>query len=228
MSGLRLRYLGRQEFTPCWEAMRRLTASRDASTPDEFWLLEHPPVYTLGLNGDPRHLLESSATPLIQTDRGGQITWHGPGQLIAYTLIDLQRLNIGIKRLVHGLEQAVITLLSQYGLSAEARPDAPGVYVNDAKIASVGLRVSRGCSYHGVSLNVNPDLTFFDRINPCGYPGLTVTSLARLGVNTQAVELAPALALAIMETLGYSTEALESDVSTSLPTSLATTVKVAQ
>ena len=228
MSDLRLRYLGRQEFTPCWEAMRQLTSGRDASTPDEFWLLEHPSVYTLGLNGDPRHLLEPSATPLIQTDRGGQITWHGPGQLVAYTLIDLQRLNIGIKRLVHGLEQAVITLLGQYGLSVEARPDAPGVYVNDAKIASVGLRVSRGCSYHGLSLNVNPDLSFFDRINTCGHPGLTVTSLARLGINMQAVELAPALALAIMDTLGYSTEGREPDVSTSLPTSLATTVKVAR
>lgn len=228
MSGLRPRYLGRQEFTPCWEAMRQFTSSRDASTPDEFWLLEHPSVYTLGLNGDPRHLLEPSATPLIQTDRGGQITWHGPGQLVAYTLIDLQRLNIGIKRLVHGLEQAVIRLLGQYGLSAEARPDAPGVYVNDAKLASVGLRVSRGCSYHGLSLNVNPDLTFFDRINPCGYPGLTVTSLARLGVNTQAVELAPALVLAIMETLGYPPDALEPHVSTSLPTQLPNTIKIAR
>ena len=226
MSGLRLRYLGRQEFTPCWEAMRQLTSTRDTLTPDEFWLLEHPSVYTLGLNGDPRHRLDSTATPLIQTDRGGQITWHGPGQLIAYTLIDLHRLNIGIKRLVHGLEQAVITLLSQYGLSAEARPDAPGVYVNGAKIASVGLRVSRGCSYHGVSLNVNPDLSPFDHINPCGYAGLTVTSLARFGVSTTTTALAPALALAIMETLGYPRNALVTHVSTSLPTPLATTVQV--
>ena len=220
MSGLRLRYLGRQEFTPCWEAMRRLTSTRDTLTPDEFWLLEHASVYTLGLNGDPRHRLDASATPLIQTDRGGQITWHGPGQLIAYTLIDLHRLNIGIKRLVHGLEQAVISLLSQYGLSAVAKPDAPGVYVNGAKIASVGLRVSRGCSYHGVSLNVNPDLSHFDRINPCGYPGLTVTSLARLGVNTSAVELAPALALSIMETLGYPLDALKAPATTSWPGSV--------
>jgi lipoyl(octanoyl) transferase len=217
LTGLRLRYLGCLDFTACWAAMRRFTASRDAATPDEIWLLEHPPVYTLGLNGDPRHLLEPSAIPLIRTDRGGQITWHGPGQLVAYALIDLRRRNLGIKRLVHGLEQAVIALLGRYGLPAEARPDAPGVYVGAAKIASVGLRVSRGCSYHGVSLNVNPDLTSFDRIDPCGYPGLTVTSLARLGVTAKAVELAPALSLAIMETLGYPSDALMPEVTTALP-----------
>lgn len=165
-------------------------------------------MYTLGMNGNPGHLLQPDATPLVKSDRGGQITWHGPGQLIAYTLLDTRRLNIGIRRLVHGLELSVIELLLSFGLRGESRADAPGVYIGGAKIASVGLRISRGCSYHGLSLNVNNALSPFARINPCGFADLPVTSLARLNITAHTQELAPALAGALMANLGYATNNL--------------------
>lgn len=203
MKALRLRQLGAQDYLACWHNMREFTALRDTSSPDEIWLVEHPSVYTLGMNGDSRHLLKADATPLVKTDRGGQITWHGPGQLIAYTLLDIRRLDIGIRQLVHGLEQSVIELLLSLGLRGETRADAPGVYVRGAKIASVGLRVSRGCTYHGLSLNVDNALGYFANINPCGFPDLPVTSLARLGVNATAPELGPALAGALMACFGF-------------------------
>lgn len=203
MKALRLRLLGTQDYLPCWQSMREFTAVRAPSSPDEIWLVEHPSVYTLGMNGDPSHLLKPDDTPLVKTDRGGQITWHGPGQLLAYPLFDIRRLNIGIRHLVHGLEQSVIELLLALGLRGEARADAPGVYVGGAKIASVGLRISRGCSYHGLSLNVDNTLGHFANINPCGFPDLPVTSLARLGVKATAPELAPALASALMAYFGF-------------------------
>lgn len=200
---LKLRTFGMRDYGATWQAMREFTDARDADTPDELWLLEHSPVYTLGLNGDPRHLLKTTDAPVLKTDRGGQITWHGPGQLIAYTLVDLRRKQLGIRALVGGLEQAVIDLLRQYGIAARARPEAPGVYVEGRKIAALGLRVRRGCSYHGLSLNVNPDLTGFAAINPCGQAGLEVTSLARLGIAAEVHDLMAPLAVEIMEKLNF-------------------------
>jgi lipoyl(octanoyl) transferase len=160
--------------------MRAFTDGRGEGQADELWLLEHAPVYTLGQAGRPAHLHDPAGIPVIQSDRGGQVTYHGPGQLIAYVLVDLRRASIGVKGLVRLLEQAVIDLLATYGVDALARADAPGVYVDGAKIASLGLRVRNGCSYHGLALNVAMDLSPFARIDPCGYPGLTVTQMADL------------------------------------------------
>ncbi len=173
------------------------------TTPDEFWLLQHPATYTLGMNGDPQHLLRPIAIPLIKTDRGGQITWHGPGQLIAYTLLDLRRMNKGIRTIVNCLEAAVVKLLGCYGIVGTTLPNAPGVYVDGSKIASIGLRVIRGCTYHGLSLNINPDLNFFSAINPCGYSGLNVTSLEALGISSDTSAMAPALTAALIEAIGH-------------------------
>jgi lipoyl(octanoyl) transferase len=178
-SGLLVRRLhGLQDYQETWERMRRFTDTRSSDTPDELWLLEHPPVYTLGQAGRPEHLREPGGIPVVRTDRGGQVTYHGPGQLVAYLMLDLRRSGLGVKRLVNILEQSVIDLLGQRGISAYARPDAPGVYVNGAKIAALGLRVRQGCSYHGLSLNVAMDLEPFGRIDPCGYAGLQVTQIA--------------------------------------------------
>lgn len=177
-----VRHLGQQEYQSVWAAMKAFTADRDQRTIDELWLVEHPPVFTQGLNGKPEHLLAPGDIPVIQVDRGGQITYHGPGQTVVYFLIDIQRAGLGIRRLVTLLEQSVIDLLAGYGISGYARPDAPGVYVAGRKIASLGLRVRRGCSYHGLALNVAMDLEPFGRINPCGYAGLRMTQLKDLGV----------------------------------------------
>jgi lipoyl(octanoyl) transferase len=173
---------GRIDYAPAWEAMRVFTAAREADTPDEIWLVEHPPVYTLGQAGKPEHLLRSTDIPLVKSDRGGQITYHGPGQLVAYLLIDLARRGLKVRELVSIMEQALIDCLAGYGIHAERRAGAPGVYVNDAKIAALGLRVRQGRSYHGLSLNVDMDLTPFSWTNPCGYEGLKVTQLADFGV----------------------------------------------
>ena len=200
---LQLRYLGLRDYEPTWQAMRDFTEARGEDTPDELWLLEHPPVYTLGMNGDIRHLLQATEIPVVKTDRGGQITWHGPGQLVAYLLADLRRRNLGIRAVVSALENAAIGLLRQYGITALARPEAPGVYVEGRKIASVGLRVRRGCCYHGLSLNVNPDLSAFSLINPCGYAGLETTSLAELGIEARPCDVAAPLAVEIMRGLDY-------------------------
>lgn len=201
MEALLLRHLGLRDYESTWQAMREFTETRADTTPDELWLLEHPPVYTLGLNGDLRHLVRATATPVVKTDRGGQITWHGPGQLIAYPLVDLRRKNLGIRAMVTALENAAIGLLKQYGIAAAAREDAPGVYVAGRKIASLGLRVRRGCCYHGLSLNVNPDLSAFTAINPCGYAGLEVTSLAELGVEARVCDVMAPLAVEIVRRL---------------------------
>jgi len=184
--------------------MRRFTETREPATTDEIWFLEHPPIYTLGLNGNPEHLRHPVDIPVIKTDRGGQITWHGPGQLIAYTLLDIRRLNRGIRSTVTCLETAVTELLTTYGISATTRNDAPGVYVEDRKIASIGLRVHRGRTYHGLSLNVNPNLVYFTAINPCGYQGLEVTSLKDLGINSKPSSVISALAMSLLKSFGYS------------------------
>ncbi|MCC6302891.1 MAG: lipoyl(octanoyl) transferase LipB [Gammaproteobacteria bacterium] len=176
-----VRHLGLRDYAPVVAAMQAFTESRDADSGDEIWLLEHPPVYTLGRAALPDHVLAPGAIPVVRTDRGGQVTYHGPGQLVAYTLIDLRRRRLGVRDFVHLLEGCLIDLLAGYGIPAGRRAGAPGVYVADAKIAALGLRVRRGCAYHGVSLNVDMDLEPFARINPCGYPGLRVTQLAALG-----------------------------------------------
>lgn len=195
-------YLGLKDYGQIFAAMRQFTETRDENTPDQLWLLQHPPVYTLGLNGNPAHLLQPLDTPLIQTDRGGQITWHGPGQLVVYPLLDLKRNKLGIRALIDGLEQSVVGLLKQYGIQTRTRADAPGVYVAERKIAFLGLRVRRGCSYHGLSLNVNNDLAPFAAINPCGYPGLEVISLASLGIETRPEQVAAALVLQMASHIG--------------------------
>lgn len=177
---LQQRHLGLVEYEPTWRAMQRFTEERTASTGDEIWFLEHPPVFTLGLNGHREHVLAPGDIPVIQVDRGGQVTYHGPGQLVVYPLIDMRRLGIGIRELVIRLENAVVELCAGYGIEAAGRRDAPGVYVEGRKLASIGLRVRRGCTYHGLALNVLNDLGPFARINPCGYSGLEIVRLAEL------------------------------------------------
>lgn len=170
--------LGRRDYQPVWEAMRQLTDRRDSNTEDQFWLVEHEPVFTQGQAGKPEHILFPGDIPVVQTDRGGQVTYHGPGQIVLYPLLDVRRARLGVRDLVTALEQAVIAVLGEQGVIAHARPDAPGVYIGDCKIASLGLRIRRGASFHGVALNVNGDMTPFTRINPCGYAGLAMTRLA--------------------------------------------------
>ena len=192
-----IRILGSQPYHSVWQDMQRFTLSRGPNTADELWIVEHPPVYTLGLNGKSEHLLDTGSIPVVQTDRGGQVTYHGPGQLVIYTLLDLKRLNLSIRQLVTLLEQAMVATLAQYGIKAETRGDAPGVYVGSQKIGSLGLRVKRHCSYHGLSLNNHMDLSPFHGINTCGYPDLKVTQLADLGINVHTQELAIPVARAI-------------------------------
>ncbi|NNF52503.1 MAG: lipoyl(octanoyl) transferase LipB [Gammaproteobacteria bacterium] len=179
--GLKFKDLGLADYRSTWAAMQAFTDNRNPQTDDEIWMLEHPPVFTVGLNGDMQHVLNAGDIPVIRIDRGGQVTYHGPGQLVVYPLIDLKRRKLGVRALVSGLEQAVVTTLAHYGIEAASRPDAPGVYVSGRKIASLGLRIRRGCSYHGLAFNVDMDLEPFSRINPCGFDGLEVTSLANLG-----------------------------------------------
>lgn len=176
-----VRYLGRVPYLSTWQAMQRFTDERTSETPDEIWFLEHDPVFTLGMNADPAHVLAAGDIPVVKVDRGGQVTYHGPGQLVVYPLIDLRRAALGVRDIVTALEQAVILCVARYGIAATTRPKAPGVYVNGAKIASVGIRVRRGASYHGLALNISMDLEPFQRINPCGYEGLTMTQLSALG-----------------------------------------------
>ncbi|MDG1945096.1 MAG: lipoyl(octanoyl) transferase LipB [Halioglobus sp.] len=175
-----LRELGLIEYEPTLVAMRQFTDSRDQDTPDELWLLQHPPVFTQGQAGKAEHVLTPGGIPVIQADRGGQVTYHGPGQWVLYLLVDLRRHQLGVRDLVNLIERSVVQLLANYSICAAAKPGAPGVYVGEEKIASLGLRVRRGCSYHGLALNVDMELEPFDRINPCGYEGLRVTSMAKL------------------------------------------------
>ncbi|AMD00331.1 lipoyl(octanoyl) transferase LipB [Halomonas chromatireducens] len=200
MGELELHRLGRCAYEPVWQAMRTLTDTRDERTPDQLWLVEHDPVFTQGQAGKPEHLLMPGDIPVVQTDRGGQVTYHGPGQVVLYPLLDVRRARLGVRDLVSALENAVIAVLAEFDVEARARPDAPGVYVGQAKIASLGLRIRRGASFHGVALNVDGDISPFDRINPCGYAGMAMTRLADLIVDCPGVEavgerLAQALAL---------------------------------
>jgi len=173
-----IRSLGKRSYESTWQEMRTFTDERTQETPDEIWLLEHPPIYTLGQAGKPEHLLDPGDIPIVNTDRGGQVTYHGPGQLVAYLLVNLRHARLGVRQLVTLIEQSLVELLAGYGIPAQARADAPGVYVGEKKIAALGLRVRRGCSYHGLSLNIKMDLEPFSRINPCGYPDLEITQIA--------------------------------------------------
>ena len=188
-----VRRLGLMPYEPTWRAMQAFTQGRGPETPDELWLCEHPPVFTLGLAGKAEHLLRDIGIPVVKTDRGGQVTYHGPGQLVGYLLLDIKRRNLTVKALVSRIEQAVIDLIEGYGVAAERREGAPGVYVNGAKVAALGLKVKNGRTYHGLSLNVAMDLAPFSAINPCGYQGLAVTSLAELGLGVTLEEVATAL-----------------------------------
>ncbi len=197
------RSLGRVPYEATLERMRAFTDDRTPETPDEFWALEHDPVLTLGQAGKREHLLALTDIPVVQTDRGGQVTYHGPGQLVIYLMIDIRRLGVGVRSLVDGIEQAVIDLLDEFGIVGVARRDAPGVYVDDRKIAALGLRVRRGCSYHGLSLNVDMDLSPFSTINPCGYEGLEVTQLADLGVDEPLSSVSSRLVNQLLRQFGY-------------------------
>jgi lipoyl(octanoyl) transferase len=185
-----IRELGLLAYEAIWREMQQFTQERTEETPDEIWILEHLPVYTLGLNGKHEHLLNPGNIPIIQSDRGGQVTYHGPGQLVVYTLIDIKRLKLGIRQLVTLLEQSMVTALAEFGITAIAKPEAPGVYVDNKKIGSIGIRIKNNASYHGISLNNNMDLTPFDHINTCGFRDLQVTQLANFGVSVSTTELA--------------------------------------
>ena len=176
---MQVRRLGLVDYLDTWQRMRAFTNQRDADTEDELWLLQHPAVFTQGQAGKAEHLLEPGDIPVVQADRGGQVTYHGPGQLVIYLLLDLRRLHFGVRDLVNLIEESVIAVLAEMGIAGQTRRDAPVVYVDEAKIAALGLRVSRGCSFHGLSLNVDMDLEPFQRINPCGYQGMSVTSIGR-------------------------------------------------
>lgn len=202
-----LRWLGRADYEATWAAMRALTEARGEAAPDELWFLEHPPVFTLGMAGRREHLLAAGDIPVVATDRGGQVTYHGPGQLVVYPLLNLRRLGLGVRALVERLERSVCRLVAESGIEACSRREAPGVYVGDRKLASLGLRVRRGCSYHGLALNVDLDLEPFARINPCGYAGLAMTRLVDLGIELDVPDAAMRLLPCLVEELGLSTPA---------------------
>ena len=198
----RVRRLGAVDYEQAWRAMQAFTTKRTPATPDELWLTGHPPVYTLGLAGRPQHLPRvANGIPVVKSDRGGQITYHGPGQAVLYTLLDLRRRGLNVRQLVRMMEQAVIDLLATYGIAAEGRTGAPGVYVNGAKIAALGLRVRNGCCYHGLAFNVDMDLAPFHAIDPCGYPGLAVTQARELGITDTPDRLGEQLAGHLLRSL---------------------------
>ena len=191
---MKVRKLGLDAYQPTWKAMQAFNASRAAGTEDQLWVLEHPAVFTLGLAGRRAHVLAPGDIPVVATDRGGQVTYHGPGQAVIYTMVDLRRLGIGARELVRRLEESALHLLAGYGIEAGRRAGMPGVYVDGAKIAAIGLRIARGCSYHGIALNVANDLEPFSRIDPCGYPGLAATRLVDLGVRDKISAVQQSLA----------------------------------
>jgi len=197
------RYLGRRAYQPTWRAMQTYTNQRTPDTPSELWVVEHPPVYTQGQAGKPEHLLKPGQIPVVQTDRGGQITYHGPGQIVVYVLIALREVGLGVRALISAMEQSLVDLLAAYDVTAYARPEAPGVYVAEAKIAALGLRVRRGYSYHGLALNVAMDLSPFANINPCGYPDLRVTQTSDQGIQADQTTLARQLIQYLKQHLGY-------------------------
>ncbi|MEO7477611.1 MAG: lipoyl(octanoyl) transferase LipB [Lysobacteraceae bacterium] len=197
-----VRDLGRRAYEPVWRAMQAFTDARDEATTDELWIVEHDPVFTLGQAGKPEHVLAPGDIPVLNVDRGGQVTYHGPGQIVAYPLVDLRRRKLGVRELVHRIEQSVIDVLADWNIVAERKAGAPGVYVGDAKIAALGLRVRRGCSFHGLAFNVAMDLEPFQRINPCGYQGLQVTSVVDLGGPSDPSALVLPLVEALSKQLG--------------------------
>ncbi len=203
MHELYIRNLGLQEYSSVFKKMREFTTQRTPTTVDEFWCLQHPTVFTLGANADQQHVLKQTDIPIVQSDRGGQVTYHGPGQVIIYLLIDLKRKSIGVKRLVELIEQSVVELLNDYKIDSQARVDAHGVYVDEAKIASLGLRVHSGCSYHGLAVNVDMDMSPFSLINPCGFPGLEVTQLKDHGVTESVQVISDKLMLNLSKRLEY-------------------------
>ncbi len=205
-----IRNLGLREYIPVWREMQAFTAARTQDTPDELWIVEHPPVFTLGLNGKAEHLLNPGDIPVVEVDRGGQVTYHGPGQLVIYTLLDIQRRHLGVKELVRDIEQAIIALLADYGIQAAGREDAPGVYVAGAKIAALGLRIKKGRTYHGLALNISMDLGPFTQINPCGYAGMPVTQTRDLGINADLVALRDHLLEHLGSILGYNVAPISS------------------
>lgn len=193
--------IGLQEYEETWRAMKDFTQSRDSDTPDEIWVVEHPPVYTLGRNGKKEHILKNSDIPIIKVDRGGQVTYHGPGQLVIYILLDLHRRCLGIRQLVTLIEESIIQLLKNHNVEAYSDRKAPGVYVNQKKIAALGLRVSKGCTTHGLSLNINMNLKPFLNINPCGYQGLQITQCYELNINQNMRELSKELVSELLSRL---------------------------
>jgi len=198
-----VKHLGRQDYEPIWQAMHDFTDSRTDETRDEVWLVEHNPVFTQGQAGKEEHLLNTGDIPVVQSDRGGQVTYHGPGQLVAYFLINLRRKKLGVRDLVTTIENLVINTLKNYNIESAARPDAPGVYVDGKKICSLGLRIRKGCSFHGLALNVNMDLTPFLRINPCGYAGMEMVQVSQLGGPTDLQQVEQTLVKELVALLGY-------------------------
>ena len=198
---LNVKRLGRADYAPTWQAMQDFTASRTAETPDEIWIVEHPPVYTLGQAGKPEHILRDVGIPIVKIDRGGQVTYHGPGQVVIYLLLDLTRMKIKVRELVTAIEQAIIDFLAAHGVNAERHSGAPGVYVGEAKIAALGLKIKNGCSYHGLSLNVDMDLSPFAAINPCGYAGLKVIQTKDFNIPLTAHEAGEQLSQHLLQQL---------------------------
>ncbi len=186
-SSLHIRHLGKQDYESVWHAMQHYTDNRDGNSPDEIWVVEHAPVFTQGQAGKSEHILNPGDIPVIQVDRGGQVTYHGPGQLVIYPLLDIKRLKVGVRQLVTHIEQSIVSMLKSYQIEAYAKADAPGVYVEERKIASLGLRIRKGCSFHGLALNVDMDMSPFQRINPCGYAGMEMVQCKQLG-GPQTVE----------------------------------------
>ena len=213
MTKLVIKHLGLQDYTSVWRDMQSFTDNRDDSTPDEIWCVEHPPVFTQGQAGKAEHILNPGNIPVIPVDRGGQVTYHGPGQLVMYPLIDIRRMSMGVRCLVSHLENSVIEVLAMYDIEAHSDPKAPGVYVaSGAKICSVGLRIRKGRSFHGLAFNINTDLTPFSGINPCGYAGLQVTSMHELGKTVEQAEISEAMIHALAGRLGYNSAQIEQHI----------------
>ncbi|MGL4939480.1 lipoyl(octanoyl) transferase LipB [Shewanella sp.] len=200
---LHIRQLGKHDYSSVWHAMQQYTDNRHHESPDELWIVEHPPVFTQGQAGKSEHILAPGDIPVIQVDRGGQVTYHGPGQLVAYPLLDIKRSKVGVRQLVTHIEQSIIQMLAKYDINAYAKADAPGVYVAERKIASLGLRIRKGCSFHGLALNVDMDLSPFRRINPCGYAGLEMVQCKELGGPQTVVEAGEQLIITFSQQLGY-------------------------
>jgi lipoyl(octanoyl) transferase len=200
---LHIRHLGKQDYESVWHAMQHYTDTRDSESHDELWIVEHPPVFTQGQAGKSEHILNAGDIPVIQVDRGGQVTYHGPGQLVVYPLLDIKRSKVGVRQLVTHIEQSIVDMLAKYGINAYAKADAPGVYVDERKIASLGLRIRKGCSFHGLALNVDMDLAPFRRINPCGYAGLEMVQCKALGGPQTVIEAGEQLTITFSQLLGY-------------------------